>query len=170
MLPSIIKDGEVFVEGKGYFGKVEEITPPVLATKTEDFQAGGMIAALGVDMGLEKLESSFKCYEWSEDIYKKFGSINGSAVGFRYMFSSEREDASEELKSIEIVMRGRIVKADPGSYKKGSISMLGVDIEPTYVRYDVDGKTLVEVDVPNMIYIVDGVDRLAKRRAAIGRS
>lgn len=169
MLPSIIKDGDVFIDGKGYFGKVEEITPPVLATKTEDFQAGGMIAALGVDMGLEKLESSIKCYEWSEDIYRKFGTVNGSSVSFRFMFASEREDASEELKAIEIVMRGRIVKLDPGSYKKGAISMLGVDIEPTYVRYEVDGKVLVEVDVPNMIYIVDGVDRYARRRVALGR-
>ena len=38
----------------------------------------------------------------------------------------------------------------------------------TYYKIIVDGKELVEIDALNTIFIVDGVDKLAEHRAAIG--
>jgi len=170
MIPQLIKDGDAFVEGRGYSGKVEELTLPSLTVKTEDIQAGGMIAPLSVDMGLEKLEASLKLYEWSEDIISRFATTNNKGVKFRFVFAAERDDVSEELTPIDVAVHGRIVSLDFSAFKKGSMVPLEVKIDVAYFRYESDGKALIEIDVTNMIYNVNGVDRYAQRRAALGRN
>ena len=44
MLPKILKNFNVFVDGLGYAGRVEEITLPKLTIKTEEYQGAGMSA------------------------------------------------------------------------------------------------------------------------------
>jgi len=51
MLPKILKNFNVFVDGRGYAGKIDEITLPKLTIKTEEYRAGGM--------GMEKLEADY---------------------------------------------------------------------------------------------------------------
>ena len=38
MLPRILKNFNLFVDGRGYAGRVDEITLPKLTIKTEEFQ------------------------------------------------------------------------------------------------------------------------------------
>jgi P2 family phage contractile tail tube protein len=40
--------------------------------------------------------------------------------------------------------------------------------ECAYYKLTIDGKDVIEVDVINMVLMVDGVDRLAEHRKAIG--
>lgn len=42
MIPKILKNFNLFVDGRGYAGKAEEVTPPKLSLKTQEF--GGMDA------------------------------------------------------------------------------------------------------------------------------
>ncbi|MFM9500773.1 phage major tail tube protein, partial [Streptomyces galilaeus] len=49
MLPQVIRAMNLFADGKGYAGVVEEVTPPKLTLKTEEFKAGGMDAPLELD-------------------------------------------------------------------------------------------------------------------------
>ncbi len=57
MLPKILRNFNVFVDGRGYAGKIEEITLPKLTIKTEEYRAGGMDIPISIDMGMEKLEA-----------------------------------------------------------------------------------------------------------------
>nr|EIU3915752.1 phage major tail tube protein [Pseudomonas aeruginosa] len=38
----------------------------------------------------------------------------------------------------------------------------------TYYKLSVDGEVLIEIDLLNFVYIVDGDDRLAEHRKALG--
>lgn len=51
----ILKNFNLFVDGRGYAGNVSEYTPPNLAVQTEDHRAGGMDAPIALDMGMEGL-------------------------------------------------------------------------------------------------------------------
>ncbi|WP_410541965.1 phage major tail tube protein [Wolbachia endosymbiont (group A) of Portevinia maculata] len=66
MLPKILKNFNVFVDGRGYAGKIDEITLPKLTIKTEEYRAGGMDIPINIDMGMEKLEADFTFaeYDW----------------------------------------------------------------------------------------------------------
>ncbi len=57
-------------------GETTEVTQPKLAMQLEDYRAGGMIAPVGVNMGLEKLELEFKIGGHEEDLLKLFGQLN----------------------------------------------------------------------------------------------
>ena len=38
MIPEILKNFNLFIDGRGHAGKVLEVTPPKLTIKTEEFQ------------------------------------------------------------------------------------------------------------------------------------
>jgi phage tail tube protein FII len=50
MLSKILKNCNVFVDGRGYAGKRDEITVPKLTIKTEGYRAGGMNIPISIDM------------------------------------------------------------------------------------------------------------------------
>ena len=51
MLPKILKNFNVFVDGRGYAGRVDEITLPKLTIKTEEYQGAGMSAPAAAHSG-----------------------------------------------------------------------------------------------------------------------
>ncbi len=170
MYPAMIKDGEAFVDGSGYFGKVQELGLPSLTVKTEEIQAGGMIAPMDVSMGLAKLEASLKLYEWNEDVIKKFDTVNNKAVQLAFRFAAEREDASEQLTPIEVHLHGRFINLEFSAFSKSAAVPLDVTVAVNYFRYVSNNQDLVEIDIPNMIYKINGDDRYAQRRDALGRN
>ena len=58
-MSKILKNFNLFVDGRGYAGRAEEVTPPKLTIKTEEIRNGGMDAPISVDLGMEKLECQF---------------------------------------------------------------------------------------------------------------
>lgn len=80
MLPKILKNFNVYVDGRGYAGRVEEVTLPKLTIKTEEYQGGGMTAPVEIDLGLEKLEMDLTFAEYDKELFKLFGLTDGSEV------------------------------------------------------------------------------------------
>ena len=52
------KNINLFVDGRGYAGQLQEFNPPVLTQKTEEFRGGGMVGPVAIPMGLEALMAS----------------------------------------------------------------------------------------------------------------
>ena len=134
--------------------------------KAEEYRAGGQIAPVDINMGLEKLEAEFKMGGYMVELIRKFGTtIDGMQM--RFMGAYEQDD-SGDVTSVELVMRGRFSEIDPGNSKVGDDTEQNFKVPLTYYKIIVDGKELAEIDALNTIFIVDGVDRLAEHRAAIG--
>ena len=73
-----------------------------------------------------------------------------------------------ETSAVEIVVRGRHEEIDFGNQKQGDDTETSVKTIWSYYKLTIDGKVIVEIDIPNMIEIVNGVDLMAKHRANIG--
>lgn len=162
----IRKNLNLIVDGRGYAGQVMEFTPPALTLQTEDFRAGGMDAPIEVELGMEKLESSFVLSAYDRNVLSLFGVEPGREVQFTLREALESFDGT--VKGVIHNLRGKIKKIDPGTSKPGEIPTLTVEIAPTYYRQQHDGTTLHEIDVINMVRVINGVDRLASQRAALG--
>ena len=80
-MAKILKNFNLFVDGRGYAGKADEVTPPKLTIKTEDFRGGGMDVPAAVDMGMEKLEGSFSIVEYDPEVLKQFGMFTEVDMG-----------------------------------------------------------------------------------------
>lgn len=65
-------------------------------------------------------------------------------------------------------MRGRFSEFDHGNYKQGDNTQTKLSAKNTYFKLTWDGSVLMEIDTVNMVEIIDGVDRLAEHRRAIG--
>ena len=80
MISDVLRNCDLFVDGRGYAGKVEEMTPPKLTVQTEEYRAGGMDAPVELDMGMEKLECGFSLGAVDAGVLKLWGLRAGARV------------------------------------------------------------------------------------------
>lgn len=166
MLNDILKNLNLFVDGRGYAGNVEELTPPKLTMKTEEFRNGGMDAPVEVEMGMDKLEASFSLTQYDAEVLKIFGLAPGNTKPLTFRGSLASEDGVE--KPVVIQLQGMLKEVDQGSWKPGDKATLKGSIAVRYYKHTINGEVVHEIDVPNMIRIVNGVDQLAVTRKNLG--
>lgn len=166
-LPRVLKHFNLFNDANSYLGVVESIKLPKLSRKLEDFRGGGMDGAVGIDLGQEKLESEFACGGLMTQVFEQYGTTKVGGVLLRFAGSYQADDTAA-ISSVEVVMRGRHAEIDMGDAKAGDKGGLTVKSSLTYYKLTVDGKEIIEIDLLNMIFIVNGKDMLAEHRKAIG--
>lgn len=162
----VIKNYNLFVDGRGYAGQIEDFTPPVLATKDEEFRGGGMDAPLMLRMGMEALRTSFNLLSFDPNVLALFGVTQGALVPFVARAALESFDGT--VTAVVHTMRGRINKIDNGTMKSGDKAPMNVELQLSYYKLQHGTRVLHEIDVENMICVIDGRDVLAAQRAAIG--
>ncbi|HDR9506574.1 phage major tail tube protein [Burkholderia cepacia] len=166
-LPSKLKNFNVFEDGVSFVGEVPEIELPKLSRKMEEYRGGGMNAPVDIDLGMEKLELGLTMGGFMASMFKHWGATQHDAVSVRFAGSYQRDD-TEEVDAIEVYVRGRYREIDPGTGKAGDNADQKGTLSLSYYRLTQNGKVLIEIDVVNFVEIVDGVDRLAEQRRAIG--
>lgn len=165
-LPRKLKNFNFSVDGTSYLGETTEVTQPKLALKLEAYRSGGMQGEVDVNQGIEKLELEFKMGGHEPNLIALFGgAISGNL--FRLQGAYQRDD-TDEVDAVEIVCRGRLSEIDEGSSKAGDDTEHSYKASLTYYKKVVNGKDIVEIDMLNQIFMVDGKDRLAEIRAAMG--
>jgi P2 family phage contractile tail tube protein len=163
MLPQILKNFNLYVDGRGYAGRMEELTLPKLTLKTEEFQGAGMSAPVEIDMGMEKLEMELTFAEYDPELFKNFGLTNGSEIPFTIRGAMQGAGAPE---SVVVNVRGffKELELDFDTWKPAEKAALKCSVACTYYKLSVKGVELIEIDPINMIRNVNGSDQLAAFR------
>lgn len=162
MLPKILKNFNVFVDGRGFAGRAEEITLPKLTIKTEEFLGAGMSAPVEVDMGMEKLEMDITFAEYDKELFKLFGLTNGSEVAFT--IRGAMQATNSEAEAVVVNVRGFFKELDFDSWKPAEKATLKCAVACNYYKLTVDGVELIEIDPVNMVRSINGTDQLSKMR------
>ena len=160
------KNMNLFVDGRGYAGQVEEFNAPKLTLKTEEFRAGGMDAPIELTMGMEKLECDFSLVAYDQKVLVAFGVKEGQWVPF--VLREALESLDGKVTAVVHTMRGKIREIDPGTSKPGDKPSLKLSVALVYYKLEHGGQVVHEIDVENMVRVVNGVDALAETRAALG--
>jgi P2 family phage contractile tail tube protein len=161
MLPKILKNFNLYVDGRGYAGRVEEITLPKLTLKTEEFQGAGMSAPVEIDLGMEKLEMELTFAEYDSELFKLFGLTNGSDVSFTIRGAIQ---GAGETESVVINVRGFFKEMDGDVWKPAEKATLKCSVACSYYKLSIGGAELIEIDPINMVRNVNGTDQLAQFR------
>lgn len=66
---------------------------------------------------------------------------------------------------VKIVVRGKAKTNTLGKASKGKKMEAEVEMEILYIKIEVNNKTVLELDKLNFIYVLNGVDMLAKIRS-----
>ncbi len=167
-LPYTLKAFNLYVDGRGFAGRVEEVTPPKMSVKGDDHLSGGMIAPLEMDMGLEKLEISGTMTEHNWFILKAFGIFNAKNTLFTLKGGLGDDSSPSAVIPVEMICRGSIKEIDQGTFKQNEKSQQKWTAALRYYRQLVNGEEVHEVDIMNMIRKIDGVDQVEALRNAIG--
>ena len=95
-----------------------------------------------------------------------FGVAEGSVVPFVAREALESFDGT--VKAVVHTMRGKITEIDPGTSKAGEAPALKISMTLEYYKLTHNAIIVHEIDVPNMVRIVNGVDVLEAFRLALG--
>jgi len=166
-MPRKLKNFNVFYNGDNFIGLCSEVELPKLTRKTEDLQAGGMSGPVKVDLGMEGLEINHTYAGFMTDVYRQWGIPTADLVLMRFAGAYQKDDTGE-VDAVEIVVRGRHTEIDPGSAKAGDDTEFKVKSDLSYYKLTVNGEAVVEIDLINMVEVVNGNDRLADIRTAMG--
>ena len=165
IVPKVLKNFNLFVDGNGFAGLVEEVTLPKLTLKMADLYTGGMDAPIDLEMGMEKLECSFSLCEYNADVITQFGLRDGAQVS---LVMRGGLDAEAGVVPVVVTLRGAWKDLDMGGWKPGEKAPLNANVTLRYYKLTIDSQDLIEVDVTNMVRVINGADQLADMRAAIG--
>lgn len=165
--PRVLKNFNLFVNGRGKAGMLDEYTPPEIKVKTEDARYGGLDADIEVDMGMEKLKAKFKLADPDPDTLVLVGLSSGNSARV-VVKGAFRRDSDGEVIQVVHELVGRIPSRVSDAWKAGDKTANEFDMTLTYYKETVGGREIYEIDIENMIRRVDGVDQLADIRAAMG--
>lgn len=165
MIPKILKNFNVTVDGRGYAGRIDEVVLPTLTIQTEEHRAGGMDAPVDIDLGMEKLEAEMTFAEYDLELFRLFGLVDGNAVSVTLRGAIQ---SSGEAEPVVINLRGSFKELDAGTWKAGDKATLKCMITARYYKLNINGEDIIEIDAENMVRVINGVDQLASVRSAIG--
>lgn len=166
-LPSKLKNFDIFQNGESWLGLVPSVTLPKLTRKMEDYIAGGMAGPVEIDLGQEKLELSFSGGGLIKNALSQYAATSVDAVQLRFSGAYQSE-SNGAYNSVEVAVRGRYKEMDMGEAKVQNDTEHKFSVSCAYYRLSIDGVPLIEIDMLANKVIVDGVDRTAAQRAAIG--
>jgi P2 family phage contractile tail tube protein len=164
--PRVLKNMNLFVDGRGYAGRVDEIELPKLTLKTEEHRAGGMDLPVEIDLGMEKLETGLTIADYDPDVFKLFGLLDSQDTPVTVRGAIQRQ--GEPAQPVVISLRGGWKEIDSGTWKPGDKSTLKVSAALNYFKLTIAGEEVVEVDAKNLMRRVGGVDQMAEIRNAVG--
>lgn len=162
----VLKNLTLWIDGRGMAGQVQDVNPPKLTQKTDDFQGGGMVAPVKITVGMEGLTTDFSLIAYDPDVLSLFGVVEGSTVPLTIRGALESFDGT--VTPIVMTMRGKITEQDPGTWKPGEVPYLKNTMSLNYYKLQHGTKVVHEIDVENMVAIINGTDTLSTFRSALG--
>lgn len=165
-IPRVLKNFSLFVDGRGLAGSISTLTLPKLTTKMEEFRGGGMDAPVEIDMGMEKLESTFELFDYDENILSLYGLADGAATQVTARGALRRD--GEAAVAMIVNLTGVVKEFDPGDWASGDQTSAKFAMALRYLKITIGGRVVAEIDKVNMIRRINGVDQLESIRTAIG--
>lgn len=153
-IPAKLRLFTCFVNSVNNIGKVTSVTLPKLTRKTDDYQGGGMIGSVAVDLGLDSgaLDATMVIGGLVQDLLLEYGGdLDGTLIRFTGEYYT-----SGESQIVDVEMRGKFTEIDGGESKQGEDTSVTYAIKNTYYKLSIDDKPIWEIDLLNFVYKRNG--------------
>jgi P2 family phage contractile tail tube protein len=163
-------NANVYLDGDlNLLGRASEITLPEVVAKIEEHRALGMVGTVELPTGIETLVAKVKWQSFFADAMAR--SLNPfRAVKLQVRSSLEVYEAEGRIEQVPVVcaMTARFKKSPLGGFKAGEHQEREEELSVTYLKLTVGDRELVEIDVVENIWLVDGEDLLAAYNTNLG--
>lgn len=164
-----LTNANIYVDGNSLLGRAETFNCPDVQYKQAEHKALGLLGTLEYFSGIDKLEGSIKWTSFYADVLRKF------ANPFEAIRVQVRGNLEEYAGGARVGQKPAVVylTITPKNFPMGNFQQHdNVELESrfgcTYVRLEIDGSVITELDVEANIFKVDGVDMLAQYRQNLG--
>lgn len=166
-VPEVINNYNVYHNGNVLVGVSGAVTLPTLDAITEEVRGAGILGTYETSIvgmyGSMTQEVPFRILD--EDIFDLMSPSELVDLTFRASAQSTvKATGAVDYKGMRVVERGRLKSFTPGKFENGKQMDASVTLELLYILIEVDGKTKLEYDKLNSVFVVNGKDLLEKVR------
>jgi P2 family phage contractile tail tube protein len=165
-LNNILRNGNLYVDGRSQIGDFSEFVPPNLEALVEDYKPGGLNGTTDVVLGQQKMTASFALTNFDPDVLALYGVVDEATVPL--IFRGHLQSNNGVNVGMSATCRGKIRTVELGQYTPGQMTMNRYTMTVEYFKYVQGGRVVYEVDFASNIFRVDGVDKLLQERINLG--
>lgn len=165
-IPKALVDYAMQADGHGLVGVCSKIKLPQLKVITEELLAGGMAAAIDVDMAaVEKMELKATLLEPKTEVLTLFGLGNGNEKPYTFRSALKGKGAAE---SLVVKVKGNLNDIDISDIERKKPTETEVMISLTQFGLFRSGKELIFIDAEAGIIRVNGVNKRGDINTILG--
>jgi len=169
-MPGIIEkilNANVYLNDANFVGRATEIDIVKVKIKTTDHQTLPMIGPLQLFQGVEKMEAKIKWAAFNADILAQMYPTIASKLTIRVAQQVYQQSSVVATDQVRALMIGRFIGETPSTIKAGE-GTVECDFAIDYYKKTIAGYDVLEIDIPNYIYKVNGYDIYADVRSVLG--
>lgn len=166
---SKVQDANVYINGTSTHGQASEISLPEIQFEKSEFKALGMNGSLKYFNGFSALEATIKWNFPENDVLialanpRKTVSLQVRSSKAVYVGGSISSE-----KPVVVYLRGTSNNHGLGNFKAKEDTDLSTKFDISCIKQEIDGREIVEIDIENNIFRVDGTDMLAQYKKNLG--
>ena len=162
-------NARVYIDGLDFIGKAEEVELPKVKFKFADTKGLGLYAEAELPTGLDKLEAKIKFNTVDPNFVALAADpFTMRTVIVRAPYQVWTQTGVSKTAPLKAEIRGFFKEYDTGKLKGRDSAEAEATLSVTYYKLEIDNKEIVEIDVMNNIYKINGKDILQQYRQAIG--
>lgn len=164
-----VSNANVYLDGNTYIGRAEEAELPKVKPKMLERKGLGLIGSNKYPVGLEEMEAKIKWNSFYPDAAKKMANPF-VPVQLQLRSSIETFEAQGRVSQTPLVvtMIGVFTEAPYGTFKQGEQVELESTMLVSYLKVEIGGEEITEIDVETNVWKANGVDLLEQWRANLG--
>ncbi len=164
-----LNNANVYMNGNSLLGRLEEFKLPTIKFKMNDHKALGMVGTIKLASGIESMEGDVKWNSFYQDVWG--GLLDPfSPVQLQVRGNLETHTSQGRIAQVPYVvfLTASFSEVPLGDFKQNDKAGFDSKFYASYIKQQVNGKDVLEVDVMANIYKVNGVDKLDLYRTNIG--
>lgn len=164
-----LTNANIYVDGGSLLGRVETFNCPTVSFLQAEHKALGLNGAIEYYAGIDKMEGTIKWTSFYSEYLKKMANPF-QAIRIQVRGNLEEYQGGSRIGQTSAVV---FLTIQPKNFPLGNfVQNTNVELETTYactyVRLEINGEVITEVDVEANIFKVDGTDLLAQFRQNLG--
>ena len=164
-----VADANVYVNNTSTHGQASQVVCPQVEAIMNEYNSLGMIGTVELPAGFSAMEATITWTYPSNEVQAAFSDpFTAVNLMVRSNKSVWNNGGLERDEPVSIIMRGLPKQHSSGTFAGKDAVEVESALAVNYYKLEVDGTEILEIDVINNIFKVDGVDRLAQRRRNLG--
>lgn len=169
-IPEVLNAMRVYADGNDNCLGIADVTMPKIASLTQTITGVGMAGEVEAPI-LGQFKSMETVINWRIPTKENIGMSGGNTVALEVRGALQHWDSSKNeyaIPAVRAVIRGRNKEFDLGKFQGGNPTDSSNTIETTYIKVEIGGETVLEIDKYAYKYTYRGKDMLKDIRDALG--